>query len=94
MALKLVPAGYRLIYDLRALSRGSYGESVAAIRQAIDSGLMSPAEGREALEMPPAEGPDAPALEQFVISKNYTQQSSSTASDVGMGATSAAASEG
>ena len=82
VALKLLNPGQRIVFDTRALSRGSYGEAVASLRQAIDAGIISPAEARNALEMPPA--PPEAGLDEFVISKNYTTQSSTDADDVGV----------
>lgn len=82
VALKMLAPDQRIVFDTRALSRGSYGEAVASLRQAIDAGIISPAEARNALEMSPA--PSGSGLEEFVISKNYTQQSAVDADDSGL----------
>ena len=82
VALKMLPPNRRVIFDTRALSRCSYGEAVASLRQAIDASIITPAEAREALELSPA--PTGSGLDEFVISKNYTQQSSVNGDDVGI----------
>lgn len=82
VALKILPGNRRIVFDTRALSRGSYGEAVASLRQAIDASIITPAEARQALELSPA--PAEFGLDEFVISKNYTQQSPAGADDVGI----------
>lgn len=81
VALKMLSPNQRIVFDTRALSRGSYGEAVASLRQAIDAGIINPAEARNALEMSPA--PADAGLDEYVISKNYTQQSAVDADDAG-----------
>lgn len=83
MAMKLFPnEGRRIVFDVSEMSRGTYTESVAALRQGIDAGIINPAEARAMLQLPP--GPEE--LSEFVMSKNYEQQSSPDADDVLMDA--------
>ena len=83
MAMKLFPnEGRRIVFDVSEMSRGTYTESVAALRQGIDAGIINPAEARAMLQLPP--GPEE--LSEFVMSKNYQQQSSPDADDVLMDA--------
>ena len=84
LSLKLLPPSQRINFDVRGISRGSYGESIASLRQAIDASIMSAAEARQALDLPPVDGEEGEALASFVISKNYTQQSSADADDSGI----------
>lgn len=83
MAMKLFPnEGRRIVFDVSEMSRGTYTESVSALRQGIDAGIINPAEARAMLQLPP--GPEE--LDEFVMSKNYQQQSSPDADDVLMDA--------
>lgn len=84
LAFKLLPAGKRcrIVFDFRKLLLGDTPSAIAAIRQGIDASIISPAEGRQMLNMDP--GP--PMLQEFVISKNYEQQSDVDADDVAVDA--------
>lgn len=84
LAFKLLPAGKRcrITFDFRKILLGDTPSAIAAIRQGIDASIISAAEGRAMLDLAP--GPEE--LEEFVISKNYTQQSSPDADDVSVDA--------
>lgn len=55
----VLPPGLHLQIDLAGLMRGSYSGMTAALCSAVQSGVMSPNDGRRALGLPPLEGGDA-----------------------------------
>lgn len=91
LAFKLLPAGKRcrIAFDFRKLLLGDTPSAIAAIRQGIDASIISAQEGRQMLDLAP--GPDE--LDEFVISKNYTQQSSPDADDAGIDASAGVSNE-
>jgi HK97 family phage portal protein len=80
LKLKMLVPGERVAFQTDQITHGTHSQQVAAARQMIDAGLVTPNEARAMLGLAASA---APGMDEVYLSKNYTEISAPGADDVG-----------